>query len=91
MVKEGFSDRNKRVLYAVIHNYILTAVPVGSKIITEKYGVELSSATVRNILSELEEMGYLSQPHTSAGRVPTDKGLRFYVDSLLRVKGLKKN
>lgn len=90
MVEEGFSDRNKRVLYAVIHNYILTAVPVGSKIITEKYGVELSPATVRNILSELEEMGYLSQPHTSAGRIPTDKGLRFYVDSLLRVKGLKK-
>jgi heat-inducible transcriptional repressor len=90
MFEENFRERKKRVLYAVIHSYILTAVPVGSKIITEKYGIELSPATVRNILSELEEMGYLNQPHTSAGRVPTDKGLRFYVDSLIKLRGLKK-
>jgi len=69
-------------LSAVIEDFIYTAEPVGSQRLVEKCGLSVSSATVRNELSALEELGYLSHPHTSAGRVPTDMGYRFYVDSL---------
>ncbi len=75
-------ERNKKILCAVIQSYINNPDPVGSRFITKKYAFSLSPATIRNIMSDLEEMGFLSQPHTSAGRVPTDKGYRFYVDSL---------
>ncbi len=79
-------ERSKRVLYAVIQCYINTPGPVGSRVVTKKYQFGLSPATIRNIMSDLEEMGYLSQPHTSAGRVPTDTGYRFYVDFLKNEK-----
>lgn len=78
------SERKKLILKAVVENYIETAEPVSSKAVTEKLGLMFSSATVRNEMAELEELGYMVQPHTSAGRVPTHMGYRFYVDSLMR-------
>jgi len=75
-------DRIHRVLWAVVESYITNPDPVGSRFVTKKYAFNLSPATIRNIMADLEEMGFLHQPHTSAGRVPTDKGYRFYVDSL---------
>lgn len=75
-------ERSKQILQAVIQCYINTPGPVGSRVVSKKYHFGFSPATIRNIMSDLEEMGYLSQPHTSAGRVPTDSGYRFYVDSL---------
>jgi len=75
-------DRIYRVLWAVVESYITNPDPVGSRFVTKKYAFNLSPATIRNIMADLEEMGFLHQPHTSAGRVPTDKGYRFYVDSL---------
>lgn len=83
MEKLELSEREKSILRFVIHQFILTASPVGSRYITRKYDVGLSPATVRNIMSDLEESGFLNHPHTSAGRIPTDKGYRFYVDSLM--------
>ena len=77
------NDRKKQVLQAVIEEYINTAEPVSSATILEKYGLNCSSATIRNDMSELEHDGYLEKPHTSAGRVPSVKGYRFYVDELL--------
>ena len=79
-------ERSKNVLYAVIQCYINTPEPVGSRVVSKKYHFGFSPATIRNIMSDLEEMGYLHQPHTSAGRVPTDSGYRFYVDSLYAEK-----
>lgn len=78
-------ERKFRILQAIIDDYILTAMPVGSRTISKKYDIGgLSSATIRNEMSDLEEMGYLDQPHTSAGRIPSDKAYRLYVDNLLR-------
>ena len=77
------NDRKKQVLQAVIEEYINTAEPVSSASILEKYGLKCSSATIRNDMSELEQEGYLEKPHTSAGRIPSVKGYRFYVDELL--------
>src|SRR4030065_132542 len=82
------SDRMKRVLEIVVEDYIRWAEPVGSRTISKKSNLNLSPATIRNIMSDLEEQGFLAQPHTSAGRVPTEKGLRFYIDSILNVHEL---
>lgn len=90
MPEEILSERKKRILCAVINDYIHTAFPVGSKTIARLYNIGFSPATVRNIMAELEDMGYLVQPHTSAGRVPTDKGFRFYVDTLLELRRLNR-
>jgi len=84
-MKEELSERSKQILEAIIEDYIVTAEPVGSRTVTRRHGLSLSPATVRNVMADLEEMGYLVAPHTSAGRVPTDKAYRFYVDSLLQV------
>ncbi len=75
-------ERTRQILCAVIQCYINSPGPVGSRVVAKKYSFGLSPATIRNIMSDLEDMGYLRQPHTSAGRVPTDSGYRFYVDSL---------
>ena len=75
--------RKCRILQAIIDDYILTAIPVGSRTISKKYEMGLSSATIRNEMSELEEMGYLEKPHTSAGRIPSPRGYRLYVDELM--------
>ncbi len=77
------SDRRQLILRALIEEYIACAMPVGSRALVERYNLGVSSATVRNELSSLEEMGYLAQPHTSAGRIPTDFGYRAFVDELL--------
>ena len=75
--------RKERILRAIIDDYILTAMPVGSRTISRKYETNLSSATIRNEMSDLEELGYLAQPHVSAGRVPSPKAYRLYVNDLL--------
>jgi heat-inducible transcriptional repressor len=85
---ETQENRKRKLLQAVIYQYVRTAKPVGSQVIVDKYNFGLSSATVRNLLVDLEKEGFLIQPHTSAGRVPTDKGYRFYVDSLLEIQTL---
>ena len=76
--------RKLRILRAIIDDYILTGVPVGSRTISKKYEMGLSSATIRNEMSDLEELGFLDQPHVSAGRIPSAKAYRLYVDSLLQ-------
>ena len=81
-MSEFLGDREQQILVAVVCEYISTADPVGSRTIARKYGFGISPATIRNIMADLEEMGFLAQPHTSAGRIPTDKGLRFYVNHL---------
>jgi heat-inducible transcriptional repressor len=76
-------ERTKKILYAVVENYINFPDPVGSRTVAKSYSFGLSPATIRNVMADLEEMGFLLQPHTSAGRVPTDMGYRFYVESLV--------
>ncbi len=79
-------ERNKRVLQAVIDSYIASGSPVGSALLVKRYDFGVSSATVRNIMAELEELGFLTHPHTSAGRVPTERGYRYYIDSLISIQ-----
>ncbi|MFN0118523.1 MAG: heat-inducible transcriptional repressor HrcA [Elusimicrobiota bacterium] len=80
--------RKEKILQAVVHLFIKTGKPIGSSTIIESYKVNLSPATIRNVLAELELDGYLTHPHTSAGRVPTDRGYRSYVDSLVNIQKL---
>src|SRR3954469_25418106 len=80
------SERSSRVLAALVREYIACGEPVPSSLLVSAAGLGVSSATVRNILAQLEEEGYVQQPHTSAGRIPTDRGYRFYVDLLLETK-----
>ena len=77
------NDRLKRILAALVRQYIASGEPVASSLLVTAAGLGVSSATVRTLLVRLEEDGYVRQPHTSAGRVPTDRGYRFYVDLLL--------
>ncbi|MFH1262150.1 MAG: heat-inducible transcriptional repressor HrcA [Pseudomonadota bacterium] len=84
-------DRKRKVLYAIVHDFIVSAEPIGSSQVSKKKGMNLSSATIRNVMSELEERGFLKRPHTSAGRVPTDAGYRFYVDELMKLRPLTAN
>lgn len=78
-------ERKRIILNAIINDYIQNAEPVGSRTLVKKYKMGLSSATIRNEMADLEDMGYLEQPHTSAGRIPSDKGYRLYVDKLMQV------
>ncbi|SFP79366.1 heat-inducible transcriptional repressor HrcA [Caldicoprobacter faecalis] len=80
--------RKLQILQAVIDDYICSGEPVGSRTIAKKYGMGISPATIRNEMSDLEEMGYLHQPHTSAGRIPSDKAYRLYVDKLMKIRML---
>ena len=84
-MSETLKDRNLKILQAVLNHFISTAEPVGSRTISKKYLKDLSPATIRNAMSDLEDSGFLKQPHTSAGRVPTDKAYRFYVDNLCEI------
>ncbi|NLW71048.1 MAG: heat-inducible transcription repressor HrcA [Eubacteriaceae bacterium] len=77
-------DRKFDILYSIIRDYIKTAEPVGSRTIEKKYNIGISSATIRNEMADLEEMGYLLQPHTSSGRIPSDKAYRLYVDRFMK-------
>ncbi len=88
-MKVDMADRHKLVLRAVIHEYIDTAEPIGSRTICRHWPLGLSPASIRNVMADLEEMGFLWQPHVSAGRVPTEKAFRFYVDYLLKVRKLQ--
>lgn len=80
--------RARKILQAVVKEYLQSGEAVGSRTVTRRHDIGLSPATVRNVMADLEELGLLEQPHTSAGRVPTEQGLRFFIDSLLKVRGL---
>lgn len=84
----ALNDRKIQILQAIINNYIETAEPVGSRTIAKKYNLGISSATIRNEMSDLEEMGFILQPHASSGRIPSDMGYRLYVDHLMQKKEL---
>lgn len=83
---QELDERKQKILHAIIQNYLETGEPVGSRTISKYADLGLSSATIRNEMSDLEEMGYIVQPHTSAGRIPSDTGYRFYVDQLMKEK-----
>ena len=85
---EILDERTRNILMAIIHSFIQTGEPVGSRTVSKRFDFGLSPATIRNIMSDLEEMGFLEQPHTSAGRMPTDQGYRFYVDHLRGIETL---
>ncbi|HEX3368091.1 MAG TPA: heat-inducible transcriptional repressor HrcA, partial [Candidatus Cybelea sp.] len=92
MTESGGLDKRKAyILATVVYEYIATAEPVGSQVLTQKYNLGISSATVRNEMAELEAGGYLTQPHTSAGRIPSDAGYRTYVDQLMQPEELNQN
>lgn len=80
------SHRARQILYHCVVEYVATGEPVGSRTLSKKAGMDLSPASIRNVLSDLEELGYLMQPHTSAGRIPTDKAFRLFIDALMHVK-----
>ena len=82
----GLSERKLKILHAIIQNYLETGEPVGSRTISKYTDLNLSSATIRNEMADLEELGYILQPHTSAGRIPSDQGYRLYVDMLMEEK-----
>lgn len=86
VTEHGLSDRKLKILYAIIRTYLETGEPVGSRTISKYTDLNLSSATIRNEMADLEELGYIMQPHTSAGRIPSDKGYRLYVDILMEEK-----
>ncbi len=86
MTLQALNEREQLILQAVVHLYITSAEPVGSRAIVKRLGLDISPATVRNVMADLEESGYLEQRHTSSGRVPTDRGYRYYVDYLMRIQ-----
>ena len=83
-VDTSLSERKLIILKSIIQNYLETGEPVGSRTLTKYTDLNLSSATIRNEMADLEDLGYIFQPHTSAGRIPSDKGYRLYVDMLMR-------
>lgn len=88
MAFDNLTERERLILQTLINHYIATAEPVGSRAVAQKYRLGISPATVRNTMQDLEEMGLISQPHTSAGRVPTDRGYRVYVDNMMGLEAL---
>ncbi|MFI5245400.1 MAG: heat-inducible transcriptional repressor HrcA [Gemmatimonadales bacterium] len=89
MSSSELTDRERQILEAVIRSYVETAEPAGSRTLSRRFGLGVSPATIRNTMSDLEEKGFLFHPHTSAGRIPTDKAYRVYVDELLQVRPLQ--
>ena len=87
---DELNERSQNILEAIVEDYISSAEPVGSRAITKRHCFNLSPASVRNVMSDLEDMGFLCSPHTSAGRVPTEKGFHYYIDSLLQIRDLSK-
>jgi heat-inducible transcriptional repressor len=87
-VSVQLSKRARSILYAVVTEFIATGEPVGSRTLAKKYGLDLSAATIRNVLADLEDAGYLAQPHTSAGRVPTEAAFRLFIDALMSIRQL---
>ena len=88
-MEEGLSDRKRKILKAIIKTYMETGEPVGSRTISKYTDLNVSSATIRNEMSDLTDLGYIIQPHTSAGRIPSDKGYRLYVDELMQERKRK--
>lgn len=86
MSDKKLSDREDVILQAVVHAYVTSADPIGSRAIVKRFNLTISPATVRNVMADLEEAGYLQQKHTSSGRIPTDQGYRYYVNHLMRVQ-----
>ncbi len=84
--EEGLNERAQRLLRVLVQSYIRDGAPVGSRTLSRDSGLSLSSATVRNVMADLEQLGFVTSPHTSAGRVPTDKAYRFFVDTLMRAQ-----
>jgi heat-inducible transcriptional repressor len=87
--EESLNERAQRLLKTLVEAYIREGQPVGSRTLSRESGLALSSATIRNVMADLEELGFVSSPHTSAGRIPTDKAYRFFVDTLLRLPSLE--
>ncbi|MFZ4858433.1 MAG: heat-inducible transcriptional repressor HrcA, partial [Desulfuromonadaceae bacterium] len=85
------SPRSRQILEAIVEDYIATAEPVGSSAVARRHALTLSSATVRNVMANLEELGLLTSPHTSAGRIPTEKAYRLYVDSLVALRQVSRD
>jgi heat-inducible transcriptional repressor len=85
---EHLGERAQQLLRTLIESYIRDGQPVGSRVLSRESGLQLSAATIRNVMADLEELGFVASPHTSAGRVPTDKGYRFFVDTLLQLRPL---
>src|SRR5579862_9838483 len=86
--EDALGERAQHLLRILIESYIRDGQPVGSRVLSRESGLQLSSATIRNVMADLEELGFVASPHTSAGRVPTDKGYRFFVDTLLQLRPL---
>ena len=78
------NDRKKRVLQAIVEEYVNTAEPVSSSSLVNNYGLDFSSATIRNEMAELEKMGFLDKTHTSSGRIPSEKGYHYYVETIMK-------
>lgn len=87
----SLSDREKQILGAIIDYYLDSGETIGSRTLVKRYGLDISSATVRNAMADLEDMGYITKTHTSSGRVPTDEGYKFYLNELLKIRELTKN
>ena len=90
MTATALTERESLILNCLVESYVANATPVGSRYLAKKYDLGISPATIRNVMNDLEDLGYLSQPHVSAGRIPTDNGYRFYVDSLMLIRSLAK-
>lgn len=88
MIEKKLTEREALILQAIVHAYVTSAEPVGSRAIVKRFSLNISPATVRNVMADLEEAGYLTQLHTSSGRVPTDLGYRYYVNYLMRVQDM---
>ena len=86
----AITDREKLVLNAIVNYYLTFGDTIGSRTLVKKYGINLSSATIRNVMADLEDMGLIAKTHTSSGRIPTDKGYKYYLDELLKVEKLTK-
>ena len=87
---ESLNDRAQQLLKLLVEHYIRDGQPVGSRTLSRDVGMNLSAATIRNVMADLEELGFVTSPHTSAGRMPTDKGYRFFVDTLLKFQPLER-
>ncbi len=85
------SLRAKLILSAIVDKYVQDGIPVGSKSLSLTNSIDLSPATIRHVMSDLEELGFIASPHTSSGRIPTPKGYRFFIDSLLKLKPVEQN
>ena len=88
---DSLNERSQNILEAIVEDYISSAEPVGSRAISRKHNFNLSPASVRNVMADLEEMGLLCSPHTSSGRIPTEKGFQYYIDTLLEVRNLNRS